>query len=89
MAQEAQSTPPLPCEFHVWPSTGLAVMRAHAHDNFVWSADDGQRGIVGLVSHSAAASSPNVNDAFFANLERAFTSTLQHFGRDVQQKAKP
>lgn len=39
-------------------------MRARAHDNFVWSAADGQRGIVGLVSHSAAASGPRVNDDF-------------------------
>lgn len=28
-------------------------------------------------------------DAFFADLGRAFIPTLQHFGRDVQQKAKP
>jgi hypothetical protein len=28
------------------------------------------------------------DDAFFADLERAFISTLQHFGRDAQQKAK-
>lgn len=73
LAQDLRSADTLArpaCELHVWPSAGLAVMRAHAHDNFVWSAGDGQRGIVGLVSHSAAASGPNVNDTF----------TTEHYG---------
>lgn len=70
LAQNAESVPPAPCELHVWPSAGLAVMHAHAHDNFVWSAGDGQRSIVGLFSHSAAASGPNVNDDF----------TTEHYG---------
>ncbi|MDF8334544.1 hypothetical protein [Novosphingobium cyanobacteriorum] len=40
------------------------MMRARAHDNFVWSASQGQQNIASVLTNSAALSGPAVNDEF-------------------------